>query len=293
MSRRGRTVGRKPFTRGLMRFGDSATGRVRTVLPFLALSAVMGVLLVLWVAGASAKSAATNTLSLNVVSARTEARFHVGTTTGVLKGAPIPNYKFIINVDETGTTAQRSPEPGTGCAATDTGFATPSGPVDYPFSCLWPSITESSGWATIYAQGDQADLAAGINLDDGRYLISVIADGYKIDGAHFCVDSGTISDVRPLDDHHAADAAAGRDPARIGLRGQRSDQHGATTPASETWPASSATSSTRSVRSRPTSTATRSAPATTRTEDPDTHVIPAYGSLGRATCSRSDPGERG
>ena len=38
----------------------------------------------------------------------------------------------------------------------------------------------------IFTQGDQDDLAAGLtNVPDGRYLISVLADGYKLDGEHF------------------------------------------------------------------------------------------------------------
>ena len=51
--------------------------------------------------------AATTTLRLRVASARTEPRFNGGA--GVLKGAPITAYKYIINVDNTGTTEQRIP----------------------------------------------------------------------------------------------------------------------------------------------------------------------------------------
>ncbi len=43
--------------------------------------------------------------------------------------------------------------------------------------------TTSGDWA----MGTQDDLANGIDLPDGRYLISVLADGYKLDGAHFSV----------------------------------------------------------------------------------------------------------
>ena len=147
----------------------------RAVALLLAVDLVLVGLLVLSTAGATASTAATSSLSLNVTSARTEPRAFAGA--GVTKGDPIANFKFIINVDDTGTTAQRSPATGSGCAANDPG---------YPASCDWPSIREPSGWAPIYAQGTQDDLA-GLTIPDGRYLISVIADGYKIDGAHFCV----------------------------------------------------------------------------------------------------------
>jgi hypothetical protein len=47
------------------------------------------------------------TVALKVVSART-----VGT---VPKGTLVTSYKYLINVDNTGTTEQRSPALGTGC----------------------------------------------------------------------------------------------------------------------------------------------------------------------------------
>ncbi|MCX6045653.1 MAG: hypothetical protein NT075_11125, partial [Chloroflexi bacterium] len=114
---------------------------------------------------------ATNTLTLNVVSARTEARAFGGA--GVTKGAAITTYKYIINIDNTGQTTQRTPS--SGCS--------PGGV--YPVGCLWTSIAGTASSSPIYTQGDQSDLANGLTLPDGRYLISVLADGYKLDGAHF------------------------------------------------------------------------------------------------------------
>ena len=128
--------------------------------------------------------AATNTLTLDVVSARTEPRAPGGP---VAKGDPIDTFKFLINEDNTGTTAQRSPAPGTGCSASDPG---------YPGSCDWSSITEVPGSSHIVTQGNQDDLAGGLDLPAGRYLISVLADGYKLDGEHFTVplpDPGTVT----------------------------------------------------------------------------------------------------
>ncbi|MEO8329250.1 MAG: hypothetical protein ABI586_04515, partial [Candidatus Nanopelagicales bacterium] len=148
--------------------------RVRDVT--VALGLALGTLTLVPAAPAQA-AAPTNDLSVNIVSARTEARAFDGA--GVNKGDAIPDFKYVINNDETGTTDVRNPLPGSGCASTDPG---------YPSSCDWQSIKEPSGWSSIYDQGNQADLPL-TNIPDGRYLISVLADGYKIDGAHFCVET--------------------------------------------------------------------------------------------------------
>jgi hypothetical protein len=136
----------------------------------LALSAAMLVVL----PGVAAQ-AATSSLRLQVVSARTEPRAFGGA--GVVKGAAVPDFQYLVSNDNTGTTEQRSPAPGTGCAATDPG---------YPGTCQWPSIQEVPHASTIYTQGDQDDVtgAGSLDLPDGRYLVSVLADGYKIDGVH-------------------------------------------------------------------------------------------------------------
>lgn len=130
----------------------------------------------------SAPLAATNTLQLNVISARTEPRAFGGA--GVNYGDPVAEYLYIINVDNTGTTDQRSP--GEGCTPND---------ADYPDSCNWTSVAGIKSSSPIFTQGTQADFSAGgIDLPDGRYLISVLADGYKLDGEHFSVPlSGPIT----------------------------------------------------------------------------------------------------
>ena len=117
-------------------------------------------------------AAATNTLSLDVQSARTEPRALDGA--GVSDGDAINDYKFIINVDDTGTSGQHTP----------TGVCSPQN-AGYPDSCEWPSIRGQNNPSPIYTQGDQDDVNNGLDLPDGRYLISVVADGYKLDGAHF------------------------------------------------------------------------------------------------------------
>ncbi len=112
--------------------------------------------------------AATNTLTLNV------------TSTAATGSVPVPTYKYLINVDNTGMTGVKSPDPGTGCNPEDPG---------YPDSCEWVSISGAKSSSPIFTQGNQADFAngAGLDLPPGRYLISVLADGYKLDGVHFTV----------------------------------------------------------------------------------------------------------
>jgi hypothetical protein len=102
---------------------------------------------------------------------------------------PIGTYKYLINVDNTGTTTQR-PDPVTGALPVD---CTPAA-GGYPASCAWTSIAGVPGSAPIYTQGTQADFASGlVRLPSGRYLVSVLADGYKIDGAHFTVSGGAAA----------------------------------------------------------------------------------------------------
>ncbi len=128
--------------------------------------------------------AATNHLTLQVESARTEGTVH--------EGDPVTHYKFIINEDNTGTTEQRTPSAG----------CSPSSP-GYPGSCHWPSIREMPHTtAPIVWQGDETD-ADSIDLPDGRYLISVLADGFKLDGEHFTM---------PLADNDVVTVAVQPDP---------------------------------------------------------------------------------
>ena len=118
--------------------------------------------------------AATDTLTVQVVSARTEPLAFDGA--GVTAGDPIADFEYIVNEDNTGTTEQRSPADG--CSPAD---------ADYPASCNWTSIAGAATSSPIVTQGDQSDFGAGVVLPEGRYLISVLADGFKLDGAHFTV----------------------------------------------------------------------------------------------------------
>ena len=91
---------------------------------------------------------------------------------------------------------------------------------DYADTCLWPSTRNTSGFAPIVAQGDETDLNDSTALDNlpaGKYLISVTADGFKIDGAHFTVAGGHPAG----DGGDEPDAAAADDDPPPGLQRQR------------------------------------------------------------------------
>ncbi len=137
-------------------------GRVWSVLVSLAMAATTLGFVALPTTPAAA---ATNVMNLAVVSAS--------------DATAVTDFKFLINHDNTGTTEQRSPAPGTGCNPAD---------ANYPESCNWPSISETPHTSPIYTHGTAADLAGGLAITEpGRYLITVLADGFKIDGAHFTV----------------------------------------------------------------------------------------------------------
>ncbi|MGC9357235.1 MAG: hypothetical protein ACP5GX_05190, partial [Anaerolineae bacterium] len=129
------------------------------------------------------QQAMTTSLTLEVVNARTEPRAFGGA--GVVEGEVITSpYEFLISVDNTG-----DPFDSTHCFAyTDPPTNTIRDPL-YPDECDWPGVRTVPGWAPVYTQGDQDDLneTVGIDLPPGDYLISVMADGYKVDGEHFTV----------------------------------------------------------------------------------------------------------
>jgi hypothetical protein len=147
----------------------------------------------------TASPATTTTLYLRVVAARTESRANDGA--GVVKGDPVTEYRFIINEDNTGDPTQpRIPDCYPYLDPPDNTVINPN----YPDSCQWPSIRTMQGYSPIYTQGDQTILneTAGIPVPPGKYLISVVADGYKIDGMHFTVplaDPGVVEvGMQPL-----------------------------------------------------------------------------------------------
>ena len=135
------------------------------------------------------RAAASNTLHLSVVSAAD------GTT-------PVTTFQYLINLDNTGTTTPKAP---TGdCSPGASGYGAPPGTSG---ACGWVSIAGRANNSPVITQGNQDDfngnISNGFDLPDGRYLVSVLADGYKIDGAHFTVpienDGNVTVQMQPYD----------------------------------------------------------------------------------------------
>jgi hypothetical protein len=153
-----------------------------------------------------AAPAATNTLYIEVVSIRDEPRV------GVVKGQAITDYDFLINVDNTGDPTQpRYPDCYPYLDPPDLGFSPGNTLINtnYPANCDWPGIRAVPGYAPIVTQGDETILNAGtgLTLPDGKYLISVMADGYKIGGEHFTMPLPTTAPLQvELHPHPLPDA---------------------------------------------------------------------------------------
>src|SRR5665647_1865673 len=92
----------------------------------------------------------TSTLTLQVISARTEPRALGGT--GVVKGDQVDTFEYIINIDTTGTTEQRSPEPGTGCSSEDPGYPGSSEEQPVPGSGLRCSVVPVVSMLMMYSK---------------------------------------------------------------------------------------------------------------------------------------------
>ena len=189
----------------------------------------------------------------------------------ITKGAPVTTFKYLVNQEDTDNNTQAA----SACQ--------PSGPSSTLSSCLWTSIRHLSGSTNaapgpynpttgfqglvpdsspVVTSGDQGDFANGgtINLPAGKYMISFVADGHKIDGAHFTTDNSGDGQGRPRPGPALQPPA--RDAPRPGLQRQRVDERpvgrgrrdlrrdGSTAP--RACPASRRISRTSWARSRPT-----------------------------------------
>jgi hypothetical protein len=150
----------------------------------LATVLAMGVAPTRWNLATPAHAAGSGAIQLRVQSARS-----VGTGAGfVHKGDAITAYKWLITRDDAGDSNDSAdnclPPRGRTPAAAD------SSDVGYTNRCQWPSARYTNGSVPILTHGNQSDLSQTTALNDvpnGKYLISLTADGYKIDGAHFTV----------------------------------------------------------------------------------------------------------
>jgi hypothetical protein len=133
-----------------------------------------------------ASAATTGAITLRVQSART-----VGPPPEIQQGDAVTAYQWLITADDVGNPHDALAN----CLPSRAGVASAA---DFADHCQWPSIRNTPGSVPVVAQGDQTDLAGGTALSSlpaGRYLISVTADGYKIDGEHFTVADGATTAV--------------------------------------------------------------------------------------------------
>ncbi len=125
----------------------------------------------------------------------------------VTKGQKIPDFKWLVNEDNSTGDPSFTADNVAKClparAAVDavTAAANPALAIyqhagSQPLTdCPWPSVHASAGHSTVIASGDQSDVGSLAGLQDGKYLISVTATGFKIDGIHFEVSGGSLVSV--------------------------------------------------------------------------------------------------
>src|SRR5689334_8254459 len=179
------------------------------VVPFVALLSV-----VLPAFAAPAHAATPGSVTLKVTSARTNADTNQNPDNLpiVHKGDPITTYKWLITVDDVGNPDSKSDAALNAClpygksgtvpgdlspqSAYNPGDGTKAG-ASAAGACQWPSTRTTAGALDVVASGDQGDLndSKSLDLPAGKYLISVTADNYKIDGEHFTVTDGGSAQV--------------------------------------------------------------------------------------------------
>ena len=131
--------------------------------------------------------------------------------TTIHQGDRISPFKWLVNEDDsTGDPSFTAPNvsaclPGRAAVDAATAAANPALAIyqnagTAPLSdCPWPSVHAAAGHSTVIASGNQDDVANLANLahiaGDHRYLISVTAPNFKIDGIHFEVRNGAIYSV--------------------------------------------------------------------------------------------------
>ena len=217
------------------------------VVPFVAL---VSVVLPAAMGAAPARAATPGSITLTVASARTNADTNQNPDNLpiVHKGDPVATYKWLVTVDDVGNAESKTDAALNAClpygksgtvpgdlapqAAYNPGDGTKAG-ASAPGACQWPSTRTTPGAVDVVASGDQTDLngTKSLDLPAGKYLISVTADNFKIDGEHFTVTEGgsvpvavtmqpyplplgavrykIFSDTIPVDGTYEADAEQG------------------------------------------------------------------------------------
>ena len=127
----------------------------------------------------------------------------------ISKGDPVTTFKYLVNQEDTDNNTQpasacqpTSGQPERHAEQTACGHRSATSPARRTqrrarrnattgFQGLVPDSSP------VVTSGDQADFANGgtIDLPPGKYLISFVADGHKIDGAHFTTDDSATTKI--------------------------------------------------------------------------------------------------
>jgi len=152
---------------------------------------IFGLLGLAWPpAGTLTSAAASGSVTFHVVSAADSPVQLPLRDTAVVAGETIAHFKWQINADNIGDPTF---DPANCLPANAADANTPTaGSGNYPDACTWPSIRAIDGSSPVIANGDETDIpSGGLQLPNGKYLVSVTAEGFKIDGAHFTVDGAS------------------------------------------------------------------------------------------------------
>jgi len=140
-----------------------------------------------------AAAATPGSITLQVKSARSLNPLAPASAGFAPAGTAITTYKWLINLDDVGDPGTALNQGTQACLPATAGLGVGSPDPNFADTCQWPSIRNTSGKAPIIAQGNESELSSSTplaGLAPGKYLISVLADGYKIDGQHFTVAPG-------------------------------------------------------------------------------------------------------
>lgn len=74
---------------------------------------------------------------------------------------------------------------------------------NYPDGCDWPSIRSIKATAPIYGSGDHTewDSDTSLELPEGKYMATIMAEGYRLCGAYFEVPGGPETVVAVCQEH--------------------------------------------------------------------------------------------
>jgi IPT/TIG domain len=148
----------------------------------------------------SAAAGPTGTITLRVASAQDSPPSPPFHDEAIARGDAVADYEWLINADNVGDptfdAANCLPLRAQDAATPDAG----TGSID---ACQWPSVHAIAGNSPVVTKGDELELnlTDGIELPNGKYLISVTGPGFKIDGAHFTVsgaDQEVVVEMNPL-----------------------------------------------------------------------------------------------